>query len=84
VKALTVTEIVNNQNLQVVRVIGPMGYTLSNTLAWRATYVTTEALRVGTMYRVEARGRTWATNNKTGSSVNWNRTYTFTTLGNPF
>lgn len=84
VEGITVVETATGRVRPTIRVIGPLGYTLSVNQAWRATYVTTEAMLNGTAYRVEARGRTWATNNKTGPSIPWTRTYNFTTLGNPF
>ena len=84
VEGITVVETATGRVRPTIRVIGTLGYTLSVNQAWRATYVTTEAMLNGTAYRVEARGRTWATNNKTGPSIPWTRTYNFTTLGNPF
>ena len=84
VEGITVVETASGSIRPTIRVIGPVGYTLSVSQAWRATHVTTEAMRNATAYRVEARGRTWATSNKTGPSIPWTRSYNFTTLGNPF
>ena len=80
VDSMTLTDGATGAPLQVVRAVGPAGYTLANSAKWRTTYVATPPLKDGAVYRVSAKGRTWSTADKAGTPTNWVREYTFKTF----
>lgn len=69
----------NEATGQMVPVMEVKGHNLTGQ-AWRSMYVSRGYLTDNTSYRVEARGKTFATTNGNDSPVAWERNYSFKTF----